>query len=95
MKTIIKCHLNKLLLQLVDYKTLKSLFVIPVEALTDLYIEGEETYTIEEGDKLTSVVVDRFKFVLSDEARSNFETIHDEWEMRVCQKYPNDALVGG
>ena len=70
-------------------------FTIPVEALTDLYIEGEETYTIEEGDKLTTVVVDRAKFVLTEEARSTFEAIHDEWEMTVCQKYPHDALVGG
>lgn len=70
-------------------------FTIPVEALTDLYIEGEEAYTIEEGDKLTTVIVDRSRFVLSEEARSTFETIHDEWEMTVCQKYPHDALVGG
>ena len=70
-------------------------FAIPVEVLTNLYIEGEETYTIEEGDKLTTVVVDWSRFVLTEEARSSFETIHDEWEMTVCQKYPHDALVGG
>lgn len=60
---------------------MKCHFPIPVEALTDLYIEGEETYTIEEGDKLTIMVVDRSRFVLTEEARFTYETIHDEWEM--------------
>ena len=65
-----------------------------MEALADLYIEGEETYTIE-GHKLTTVIADRSRFILTEEARSSFETIHDEWETKVCQKYPHDALVGG
>lgn len=66
-----------------------------VEFLTDLYIDGEESYSVEEGDKMTTVFVERKQYSLSQDALSEFENIHDEWEMSICQKYPHDALVGG
>jgi hypothetical protein len=68
---------------------------ISVEFLAELYTEGETTYTIEEGDRVTKVIVDRLQFDLSTEARNQFELIHDEWELSVCEKYPHDAFVGG
>ena len=66
-----------------------------VKYLTQLYIEGEDTYTIEDEDKITSVEVFRRKYVLSQEAMNSFEKIHDEWELQICEKYPHDALIGG
>lgn len=66
-----------------------------VKFLTQLYIKGEDTYTIEDEDKMTSVEVDRKKFILSPDAIDSFEKIHDEWELEICEKYPHDALVGG
>ena len=65
------------------------------KTLTDLYIDGEESYSVEEGDKMTTVFVERKQYRLSQDALSEFENIHDEWEMSICQKYPHDALVGG
>ena len=71
--------------------------IIPftVNFLTQLYIEGEDSYTIEDEDKMTSVEVYRKKYILSQEAINSFEQIHDEWELSICEKYPHDALVGG
>ena len=66
-----------------------------VEFLARLYSKGEETYTIEEGDRVTKVIVDRQIFKLTEEALQQFEVVHDEWELTVCQKYPHDAFVGG
>ena len=63
--------------------------------LTQLYIEGEDSYTIEDEDKMTSVEVYRKKYVLSQEAINSFEQFHDEWALSICEKYPHDALVGG
>lgn len=68
---------------------------IPVDFLAELYTEGETTYTIEEGERVTKVIVDRLEFILSPEAHCQFEGIHDEWELSVCEKYPHDAFVGG
>jgi len=68
---------------------------LTVKYLTQLYIEGEDTYAIEDEDKITSVEVFRRKYVLSQEALTSFEKIHDEWELQICEKYPHDALVGG
>ena len=44
---------------------------------------------------MTTVFVERKQYSLSQDALSEFENIHDEWEMSICQKYPHDALVGG
>lgn len=63
---------------------MKYYFLILVEVFIDFYIEGEEIYIIEEGDKLIIVIVDRFRFVLIEEVRVIFEIIYDEWEMIVC-----------
>lgn len=54
-----------------------------VEFLAEQYIEGEETYTIEEGEKVVSVIVDRTMYSLSPEAMGLFERIHDAWEL-IC-----------
>ena len=66
-----------------------------MEFLADQYIEGEETYTIEEGEKVVSVIVDRTMYSLSPEAMELFERIHDAWELDICEKYPHDVLIGG
>ena len=63
--------------------------------MAEFYTEGETTYTIEEGDRVTKVNVDRLQFKLSPEAHSQFEEIHDQWELAVCEKFPHDAFVGG
>ena len=68
---------------------------LSVEFLTDLYIDGEETYSVEESERMTTVTVERKRYKLTKEADTEFERIHDEWEMQVCQKYPHDAVIGG
>lgn len=68
---------------------------ILVDFLANLYIGGEETYTIEDGEKVVSVLDDRTMYALSPEAMSIFESIHDDWELGICEKYPHDALIGG
>ena len=72
-----------------------NILPVTVKFLTQLYIEGEDSYTIEDEDKMTSVEVYRKKYSLSQEAINSFEQIHDEWELSICEKYPHDALVGG
>ena len=52
--------------------------ILSVDFLTDLYIDGEETYGIEEGECLRTVIVDRNKYELTAEALKNFEAVHDE-----------------
>jgi len=66
-----------------------------VDFLATLYIEGENTYTIEDGNKIVSVIVDRKLHRLSREAMALFEAKHDEWELNICKKYPHDAFIGG
>lgn len=63
--------------------------------MATLYIEGEDSYTIEDSDKIVSVVVGRKKYALSNNAMKMFENIHDEWELSICEKYPHDLLIGG
>ena len=58
-----------------------------VEFLANLYIEVEETYSIEEDKKVVTVTV--------IEAMDLFEEVHDNWELEVCKKYPHDVLIGG
>ncbi|CAB4014038.1 Hypothetical predicted protein [Paramuricea clavata] len=54
---------------------------------------GEASYTIEQDDKITNVIVNRKKIILSEEAATEFENIHDDWEV-TCEKYPYDPLIG-
>jgi hypothetical protein len=65
-----------------------------VDFLATLYVEGEASYTIEQDDKITNVIVNQKKFILSEEAATEFENIHDDWEA-TCEKYPYDPLIGG
>ena len=65
-----------------------------VEFLADLYMQGESTFTIEQEEKLTNVIVNRKTHVLSPEATKEFEKIYDDWET-TCEKYPYDPLIGG
>ena len=62
---------------------------------TDLYVQGESTYAVEQCDKMTSVTVTRTKYKLSTDAMAAFEAIHDDWELNICQRYPHDLLTGG
>ena len=71
------------------------MYYITVDYLATLYIEGEQTYTIEDGEKVVSVMVDRKMYALSPEAMELFENLHDEWELNICEKYPHDLLIGG
>ena len=66
-----------------------------VEFLANLYIEGEEIYSIEEDKKVLTVIVERKKYQLTQEAMDLFEEVHDSWELEVCKKYPHDVLTGG
>ena len=70
------------------------LFLV-VSFLAILNIEGERTYSIEEDKKVTTVIVERTKYQLSEEGMDLFETIHDDWELEICKKYPHDVLIGG
>ena len=63
--------------------------------LANLYIHGEKTFEVEKVEKITSVSVNPTKFTLSSEALTAFESIHDDWEMNVCEKYPHDPFIGG
>ena len=71
------------------------MYYITVDYLATLYIEGEQTYTIEDGEKVVSVMVDRKMYALSPEAMKLFENLHDEWELNICEKYPHNLLIGG
>ena len=66
-----------------------------LEFLAKLYIQGEETYSIEEDKKVVTVIVERKKYQLTQEAMDLFEEVHDNWELEVCKKYPHDVLIGG
>ena len=68
---------------------------ISVEFLASLYVQGEQTYSIEDGEKIVSVIVDRTMYTLSPEAMKMFEDIHDDWELSICEKFPHDVLIGG
>ena len=72
-----------------------SEYILPVDFLADLYIHGETTYQIEEKGKVKSVTVNRTTYTLTEEALQTFEIIHDSWEKEICEKNPNDALIGG
>jgi hypothetical protein len=72
-----------------------SIFLITVNFLAALYIEGESTYTIEEDDRMTNVVVNHTKYILSADAFEKFKAVHDEWELKVWQKFLFDSLIGG
>ena len=66
-----------------------------MDFLASLYVQGEQTYSIEDGDKIVSVIVDRTMYTLSPEAMKMFEDIHDDWELSRCEKFPHDVLIGG
>lgn len=73
----------------------KYYFFFTVEYLAELYCEAQKTFTIQDDEKITTVMVDRQEFHLTEEARAAFEAIHDQWELTVCQKYPHDPFIGG
>lgn len=74
-----------------------NLFILDllVAFLAELYIEGEKTYSIEENKKVVTVIVDRAKYEMTEEAAELFEAIHDKCKLEVCKKYPHDVLIGG
>lgn len=77
------------------YATNFWIYAYTVPFLANLYGEGQETYTIQEDNKVTTVIVDRKEFQLDKPARLAFEEVHDQWELTVCEKYPHDPLIGG
>ena len=66
-----------------------------VDFLADLYINGESTFEIQEQGKMKTVTVDRSVYKLSKQATEVFKSIHDEWELDICEKNPYDNLIGG
>ena len=44
---------------------------------------------------LTELNVKRKQFALSDEAKSLFAKVHNDWEMKICKRFDNDSLVSG
>ena len=68
-----------------------------MDFLADLYINGESTFEIEEQStsKMKTVTVTGNVYTLSKEAIAEFKTIHDKWELDVCERNPHDALIGG
>ena len=53
-----------------------------MDFLASLYVQGEQTNSIEDGDKIVSVTVDRTMY-------------DDDWELSICEKFPHDVLIGG
>ena len=66
-----------------------------MDFLAEQYIEGKQTYTMEEGEKVVSDIVYKTMYSLFPEAMELFERMHDECELEICQKYPNDVLIRG
>ena len=66
-----------------------------MDFLASLYVQGQQTYSIEDGDKIVSVIVARTMYALSPEAMKMFEDIQDDWELSICEKFPHDVLIGG
>ncbi|CAB4036868.1 Hypothetical predicted protein, partial [Paramuricea clavata] len=64
-----------------------------VEFLTNLYIDGEKTFSKTEVGKIVDVKVEREQYIFSPEAKSLFAQIHDNWEMNVCKKFQSDVLL--
>ncbi len=73
----------------------RYLFSVSVEFLTNLYIQGEETFSKTDVGKIVHVKVDREQYRLPTEAKSLFANIHDYWEMNVCKQYQSDVLLSG
>ncbi len=73
----------------------RYLFSVSVEFLTNLYIQGEETFSKTDVEKIVHVKVDREQYRLSTEAQSLFANIHNDWEMNVCKQYQSDVLLSG
>lgn len=62
---------------------MKFLFLLfTVDYLADLYCEAQKTYTIQDDEKITTVLVERDEFHLTEEAPEAFEAIHDQWELQ-------------
>ena len=53
------------------------------------------TRIMEDVGKITNVSVNPTKFTLSSEALAALESIYNNWEMNVCEKYPHDPFSGG
>ena len=66
-----------------------------VDFLADLYISGESTFEIQEQGKMKTATVDRSVYKHSKQATEAFKSIHDEWELHICEKNPYDNLIGG
>ena len=65
-----------------------SIYYIIVDSLADLYVHGETTYDIVDQGKMKSVTVNRTEYQLTPDAISEFKTIHDSWELDICEKNP-------
>ena len=61
------------------------MFSLIVHFLATLYANGETTYTIDDDDNVTTVMVEREMFTLTEAANQAFATVHDKWEMNVCR----------
>ncbi|KXJ21109.1 hypothetical protein AC249_AIPGENE27735 [Exaiptasia diaphana] len=66
-----------------------------VHTLAELYIHGQKTYNITEEGKTQVVTVNSTEFHLTNEAEQYFAQVHDNWEFNFCQKFEQDAIIGG
>lgn len=89
------CRLEDSLLTLDESVKVSQFQSQLVHFLATLYANGETTYTIEDDDKVTTVMVEREMFTLTEAANQAFATVHDKWEMNVCRKYRHDDFVAG
>ena len=68
---------------------------VVVDLLANLFIEGEDTFSIHDERTVTDVKVTRKQFCLSEDAEEQFTKIHDDWEINMCKKYRFDKLISG
>lgn len=78
-----------------EIKTVTTIYIFAVQFLTNLYVDGEDTFTKDNDEKIVNVEVNRQQYRLSKEAKLLFSQIHDEWEINVCKKHQSDVLLSG
>ena len=78
-----------------EVKTRTTIYIFAVQFLTNLYIDGEDTFTKYNDEKIVNVQVNREQYRLSEEAKLLFAQIHDDWEINVCKQHQSDVLLSG
>ena len=79
----------------VNTNSLSTLIFFIVDLLTTLFVNGENTFKINDDNKIIDVKVTRQPFHLTDSAKEQFVKMHDDWEINICKKYHYDTLISG